>query len=154
MQQLSEQTGRRYRLPSEAEWEYACRAGSVTPYHWGSTITPQQANYDGNYSYNGSATGASQEKTVPVGQFESNAFGLFDMHGNVLEWCEDRWHNRYHEAPADGCVRTDGNGGRRVIRGGSWYSDPEFLRSAYRIWGSPDYRNYSLGFRLAQDISL
>lgn len=91
---LSEQTGRAYRLPSEAEWEYACRAGTETPFHFGARLTADQANFYGNSTYNGSAKGEYRKRTVPVGSFPPNAFGLYDMHGNVWEWCQDAWHGQ------------------------------------------------------------
>lgn len=101
---LSLQTGLRYRLPSEAEWEYACRAGTTTPFHFGERLRTDQANFDGNFTYNGSTKDEYRAKTVPVGSFAPNDFGLHDMHGNVWEWCEDTWHDNYRGAPADGSV--------------------------------------------------
>ena len=117
---LSEQTGRIYRLSSEAEWEYACRAGTVTPFHFGPHITTDQANFDGNYTYNGSAKGEHRQQTVPVGSFPPNAFELYDMHGNVWEWCQDIWHGSYEGAPNDdsaweGEEKGVPRGGRRVL---------------------------------------
>jgi len=146
---LAGQTGKPYHLPTEAEWEYACRAGTETPFHWGDTISPKQANYDGNYPYNGGAKGEYRQKTLPVGQLEPNAFGLYDMHGNVWEWCEDSWHDNYQSAPTDGSAWVDGNSANRVLRGGSWSSHGRSVRSAYRNRNGPDYRNYYFGFRLA-----
>ena len=99
---LSRETGREYILPSEAEWEYACRAGTTTPFHFGETITTDLANYNGNYTYGSGPKGVYREETTPVGSFSPNAFGLSDMHGNVWEWCEDNWHNNYEGAPTDG----------------------------------------------------
>jgi formylglycine-generating enzyme required for sulfatase activity len=102
---LREKTGKVYRLPSEAEWEYAARAGTVTPFWWGKSITPDQANYDGNYVYKGGGSkGAYREKTVPVNSFEASPWGLYQVHGNVWEWCEDRWHDDYNGAPGWGLV--------------------------------------------------
>lgn len=129
---------RGYRLPSEAEWEYACRAGTTTPFWWGSTITPKQANYDGNYTYNNGLKGEYRQKTVPVDSFEPNPFGLYQMHGNVWEWCEDCWNNSYNGAPADGSAWTTVNCSLRVLRGGSWYFIPWIVRSAGRVRDAAD----------------
>ena len=139
---LSKACGASYRLPSEAEWEYACRAGTVTPFWWGSSITPDQANYDGSADpyKGGGAKGEYRERTVPAKNFEANPWGLYQVHGNVWEWCEDRWHDSYADKPANlkttGHAWTTGESGLRVLRGGSWGSDPRFLRSAYRV-GTP-----------------
>ncbi|MEB3825989.1 formylglycine-generating enzyme family protein, partial [Phormidium sp. CCY1219] len=120
-EQLSEKTGRVYRLPSEAEWEYACRAGTTTPFHFGETITPELANYNGNYPYAEEEKGEYRKKTTPVGNFPPNAFGLQDMHGNVWEWCQDTWHANYNGAPSDGSAWDwGGDSGYRMRRGGSW----------------------------------
>jgi len=135
------------RLPSEAEWEYAARAGTSTQYWWGDDIGSNRAN--------GLETGSpwSGEQTSPVGSFEPNPFGVYDTAGNVWEWVQDLWHGNYNGAPADGSAwEVGGDGGRRVIRGGSWFIEPETLRSASRFGGSPGYRLYLLGFRLAQDV--
>ena len=139
---LSEQTGQSYRLPSEAEWEYACRAGTQTPYYTGGTINSDQANF-----------GKKHEKTLPVGSFAPNAFGLYDMHGNVWEWMQDCWHEDYENAPVDGSVWLKANGGncdRRVVRGGSWYLKPQYLRSALRDGNYTDDTYGFLGFRIAR----
>jgi formylglycine-generating enzyme required for sulfatase activity len=145
---LSEQTGRRYRLPSEAEWEYACRAGTDTPFHFGPRITTDQANFDGNYTYNGSAKGEYREKTVPVGSFPPNAFGLYNMHGNVWEWCQDAWHGNYNGAPMDGSAWEAGGAVARVVRGGSWDYGPVGARSACRHSDLPDRCFVSFGCRV------
>ena len=108
-QRLSEQTGDTYTLPSEAQWEYACRAGTTTPFHFGKTITPDQANYDGNYTYNGGPRGEYRQQTTPVGIFPPNDWGLYDMHGNVWEWCLDQWHPNYEGAPVDGSAWEGGD---------------------------------------------
>lgn len=143
-----------YRLLSEAEWEYAARAGTVTAFHTGQTITPAQANFDGNYTYNGSATGVYRKRTVPVGEFAANAFGLHDMHGNVWEWTQDCWNGDYRGAPSDGAARTTGDCTFRVLRGGSWGHPPGGLRSAYRARGTSSGRDDSLvGFRVARTIT-
>ncbi len=132
---LSNDTGRLYRLPSEAEWEYACRAGTKTPFHVGETLTTEVANYNGGYTYGNGPKGKYREQTTSVTEFKiANAFGLSDMHGNVWEWCQDIWHDNYRGAPTDGSAwMVDGNNSRRVLRGGSWISLPEFCRSACRI---------------------
>lgn len=147
-QWLTEQTGRAYRLPSEAEWEFACRAGTTTPFHFGERVTPDQANFDGNYPYNDSAEGKNRKKTVPVGSFPPNAFGLYDMHGNVWEWCEDRWHGNFEGAPTDGSAWDSGGDQSRVVRGGSWDIIPRLCRAASRSYFASDSRSSSLGFRV------
>ncbi len=146
---LSKKTGREYRLPTEAEWEYACRAGTTTPFHFGETISTDLANYDGNYTYGEGVKGESRGQTTPVGYFKvANAFGLSDMHGNVWEWCEDDWHEDYENAPTDGSARFSEEGNRKVIRGGSWTDNPTFSRSAYRDYDARVDRNDSLGLRV------
>lgn len=134
---LSAYTGQPYRLPSEAEWEYACRVGTTTPFHFGDMITTELANYDGNYSYNGGPQGEYRATTTPVDQFGiANAFGLSDMHGNVSEWCADQWHSSYENAPTDGSAWSDETGSEQrlyVRRGGSWYYGPRLCRSAVRV---------------------
>ncbi|MGF1520660.1 MAG: formylglycine-generating enzyme family protein [Nodosilinea sp.] len=151
-------TDRQYRLPTEAEWEYACRAGTTTPFHFGETITTELANYRGTdneeYKWSGSygdgPKGEYREETTPVNQFEgANAFGLCDMHGNVWEWCQDHWHDNHEGAPTDGSAWIEGGDSkRRILRGGSWNDDPRNCRSAYRYTSEPDYRPYGIGFRV------
>ena len=151
-------TNRQYRLPTEAEWEYACRAGTTTPFHFGKTITTELANYRGTdneeYKWSGSygdgPKGEHREETTPVNQFEgANAFGLCDMHGNVWEWCQDHWHSSYKGAPTDGSAWIEGGSSeRRILRGGSWYSIPGFCRSAYRLSYGPGNGDYDDGFRV------
>ncbi len=149
---LSQKAGREYRLPSEAEWEYACRAGTTTPFHFGETITPELANYDGNYTYGSGSKGKYVEKTTPVGSFKvANAFGLYDMHGNVWEWCADNWHNTYEGAPTDGSAwsnNNDNDNHSRMLRGGSWSFDPWYCRSAGRYYLGPVDRGSLIGFRV------
>ena len=147
---LSLKTGKQYRLPSEAEWEYACRAGTTTPFYCGETITPDLANYDGNHTYYGSGSqGAYRGQTTEVGTFLANVFGLYDMHGNVWEWCLDHWHDNYQGAPTNGTAWvTDGNSDGRLGRGGSWLDNPGNCRSAYRSYFAPGAQNYALGFRV------
>ncbi|MEW6497794.1 MAG: formylglycine-generating enzyme family protein [Cyanobacteriota bacterium] len=149
---LSQKTGRQYRLPSEAEWEYACRAGTTTSFHFGETITPELANYDGEYTYGAGVKGDYREETTPVGSFGvANAFGLYDMHGNVWEWCADQWHENYEGAPTDGRAWLDENDNYnqiRVLRGGSWNNNPRLCRSASRINGDAGYWYDPFGFRV------
>ena len=106
---LSQRTGRNYTLPSEAQWEYACRAGTTTPFHFGATISPDVANYDGNYTYGTGSKGIYREQTTDVASFPANAWGLHDMHGNVWEWCLDEWHDSYEGAPTDGSAWMEGD---------------------------------------------
>jgi formylglycine-generating enzyme required for sulfatase activity len=147
---LSKLTGGEYRLPSEAEWEYACRAGTTTAFHFGETITGELANYDAIYTYADEPDGEYRQQTIPVGQFPPNVFGLYDMHGNVWEWCADTWHNNYDGAPTDGSVWIkNGNDNRSLLRGGSWFFNPNCCRSAYRCdLNRRDGNNYFLGFRV------
>ncbi|MBW4434306.1 MAG: SUMF1/EgtB/PvdO family nonheme iron enzyme [Pelatocladus maniniholoensis HA4357-MV3] len=147
---LSLKTGREYRLPSEAEWEYACRAGTTTPFYFGETITTDLANYNGNYIYGDAPKGKYREETTPVGYFPPNAFGLYDMHGNVWELCADDWHDNYAGAPTDGSAWQSDNK-KLVLRGGSWGNDPEDCRSACRgnsIRAERDGIGSPLGFRV------
>lgn len=146
VKKLSAKTGQKYRLPSEAEWEYAARAGTTTAYAFGATLSASQANFSE------SQTG----KTVRVGSYPANGFGLSDMHGNVWEWVQDCWHDNYQGAPADGRAwETECSGeARRVLRGGSWSDFPRGLRSAGRYWGTPDYRYVNTGVRIARTFSL
>ena len=152
---LSVKTGKPYRLLSEAEWEYAARGGTTTPFHFGSTISTSQANYDGNYTYGGGVKGVYRRRTVAVGTFPTNGFGLYDLHGNVWEWVEDCWSGNYLGAPADGSAWESGDCSRRVLRGGSWDSLPRYLRSAcrdrYRIGSG--YRSIFIGFRVARTLT-
>jgi len=147
---LSKLTGREYRLPSEAEWEYACRAGTTTPFYFGETITGELANYDAGYTYADEPKGEYREETTPVGQFPPNAFGLYDMHGNVWEWCADTWHDNYDGAPTDGSAWIEnGDDNRSPPRGGSWYFLPNYCRSACRDSNyRRDYNSNNLGFRV------
>jgi formylglycine-generating enzyme required for sulfatase activity len=158
---LSQRTGRQYTSPSEAQWEYACRAGTSTPFSFGDTITPDLANYNGTYTYANGLKGVYRKQTTPVGMFPANAWGLHDMHGNVWEWCLDDWHGSYEGAPVDGCAWLDGGDGQssnreggtrllrtRLLRGGSWGSGPRFCRSAYRNHLVPDFAGIGLGFRV------
>ena len=138
-----------FRLPSEAEWEYACRAGTTTPFAFGETISTDQANYNGNYTYGNGRKGVFRYKTTPVGSFQPNAWRLYDMHGNVWEWCQDWSHDSYSGAPADGIAWETPLGQYRVLRGGSRDSDPGGCRSAHRLNNTPDRRYNCIGFRVA-----
>jgi formylglycine-generating enzyme required for sulfatase activity len=137
---------RPYRLPTEAEWEYACRAGTRTPFHFGKTISTDQANYNGNFKYGDGKIGVSRGKTTPVGSFPANAFGLFDMHGNVYQWCQDREGDYPRNEVVDPKGPEDGKG--RVMRGGCFYEPPGSCRSASRTWADPEASFRSFGFRL------
>jgi formylglycine-generating enzyme required for sulfatase activity len=158
---LTQLTQRSYRLPSEAEWEYACRATTVTPFHFGTTITTDLANYSGvNWEYQGNLCnhgfygqgpqGEDRRETTPVGYFRvANAFGLSDLHGNVREWCADYWHSNYDDAPTDGTAWLDGgDSSKRVLRGGSWNVGPTKCRSSYRVKYSAEASLYDVGFRV------
>jgi formylglycine-generating enzyme required for sulfatase activity len=148
---LAKISGRDYRLPSEAEWEYACRAGTTTPFHFGEAIAPNLANYDGNYTYGLAPLGEYRQRTVAIGSFPvANAFGLCDMHGNVWEWCADPWHDNYHQAPCDGNVwEAGGIQNHRLLRGGSWYCLPSLCRAAQRHWDQADHGGSGISFRVA-----
>jgi formylglycine-generating enzyme required for sulfatase activity len=148
---LSLRTGRRYGLPSEAQWEYACRAGTTTPFAFGQTITPELANYVGNFTYGDGPKGTYRQQTTDVGTFPANAWGLQDMHGNVWEWCMDHMHESYEGAPGDGRPWLDpaaAEGAPRLLRGGSWCNVPWICRSASRVRFDPDARYYYIGFRV------
>ncbi len=146
---LSDWTSRTYRLPSEAEWEYACRAETTTPFHFGETITGALANYDARAVYRSEPKGEYRQQTTDVGTFPPNAFGLYDMHGNVWEWCADHWHENYQGAPIDGSAwLSDDQNASRLLRGGSWSFNPAYCRSAYRSYHVPASRNFTLGFRV------
>jgi formylglycine-generating enzyme required for sulfatase activity len=132
---LSAHTGKLYTLPSEAQWEYACRAGTTTPFHFGETITTDLANYDGKYTYGAGPKGIYRGTTTDVGSFPPNRFGLYDMHGNVLEWCLDHYHDSYKGAPNDGSAWIDPKANEnetRILRGGSWRNSPKHCRCAFR----------------------
>src|SRR5262249_37460653 len=169
VKKLCQKTGKRFRLPTEAEWEYACRAGTTTPFYFGETISTDQANYDGNYTYEAlpkppaayvtrvimwllgpslyrkGKKGVYREKTTPVGSFPANAWGLFDMHGNVWEWCED-WYGPYAKEDIKDPQGVN-NGVARVLRGGSWDNGPRNCRSARRLGFLPHWQ-YPWGCRV------
>ncbi|MBE9251747.1 formylglycine-generating enzyme family protein [Dolichospermum sp. LEGE 00240] len=147
-EKLSQRTGKKYRLPSEAEWEYACRAGTTTPFYFGESITPELVNYDGNYSYASAPKGQYRQQTTDVGTFPPNAFGLYDMHGNLWEWCQDDYKENYTNAPIDGSALTDLSSAYKLLRGGSWGSDPGNCRSAYRDFNDLVIDGNAIGFRV------
>ena len=152
---LSQRTARHYTLPSEAQWEYACRAGTTTPFHFGETISAELANYDARKVYGDSEKGEYRQQTTEVASFPANPWGLHDMHGNVWEWCLDHWHYSYEGAPEDGSawLNEDANKSQdqnwRLLRGGSWLIGPRSCRSACRFIGArPDDRGRNFGFRV------
>ena len=152
-QKLSQRKGKSYRLPSEAEWEYACRAGTKTPFSFGDNITPDLVNYNGNYPYKSAPKGKYREQTTDVGTFPPNAFGLYDMHGNVWEWCEDDWHENYINAPTDGSAWNSRSGSNtKMLRGGSWDYFAGYCRAALRLGHSRDARYYGFGFRVVSSL--
>ena len=149
---LSEKTGKYYRLPSEAEWEYACRAGTTTPFHFGDIITTKVANFNGDYTYNSSPKGVNRRETTNVGIFPANYWGLHDLHGNVWEWCEDDWSSNYENAPTDGIVVKDQNSRTKLLRGSSWFDYPRNCRSACRDFNTRHYRSYNIGLRVCCEL--
>lgn len=155
----TETNGARYRLPSEAEREYAARAGTMTPFWWGRAVSPEQASYDHREVYAGGATrGHFQASTVPVRHYAPNGWGLYQMHGNVWEWTADCYVDTYQDKPAqllrDGAVpRTDRGCDRRSLRGGAFNRHPKTLRAAYRTGLDPDFRGHSIGFRVARTVA-
>ena len=156
---LLRKTGRTYRLSSEAEWEYACRARTITPFYFGETITTRLANYCGQDrkihrrlykgTYGDEPNGVDRQQTTEVDSFPANAFGLCDMHGNVWEWCADNHRQNYQGAPSDGSIWVnEENSESRILRGGSWNSPPQICRSAFRSLDNPSNRNNQIGFRV------
>lgn len=151
--EASEKTGKLIRLPSETEWEYACRAGTTTPFHFGETITAELVNYDGNNPYGDAPKGEYRNKTVNVDSFSPNAWGLYQMHGNVWEWCEDVWHENYNGIPQDGSAWLDGGEqSKRLLRGGAWDSYARACRSAIRYGRGAGNWYYSFGLRVVVSI--
>ena len=152
--------GRRYRLPTEAEWEYACRAGTTSTFYTGDSLSSQDANFNGNYPYGEGEAGPYLRRTAPVGTYRPNAFGLYDMHGNVSEWCADFYDPDYYEGspeedplgPPFGVTPSDFGGFHMVVRGGSWVDDARGCRSAYRFRAMPETQYRIIGFRVACDI--
>jgi formylglycine-generating enzyme required for sulfatase activity len=155
-----QKTGRHYRLPTEAEWEYACRAGTTTPFAFGKSLSSKQANFNGLFPYGGVDKGPYLRKTMKVGSFAPNAWGLYDMHGNVAEWCSDFYDKDYYKkspaldphGPLNGVLSTDYNGFYRVIRGGSWLDDARACRSAYRYRAMPHEPNRLIGVRVVCNV--
>ena len=151
--QLSVIVGRELRLPTEAEWEYACRGKTKTPFYFGKTISPELANYNGDYSYGQGKVGEYRHQTTKVGSFTANIFGLYDMHGNVAEWCTDAWHDNYHHAPTDGSAwQSNKRRDPRILRGGSWLHLPGSCRSAHRLHSAPESKSDAFGFRIASSV--
>jgi formylglycine-generating enzyme required for sulfatase activity len=150
---LSSKTGKTYRLLSEAEREYVTRAGTTTPFWWGSSISTSQANYIGTYTYGGGVKGEYRLRTLPVDSFAPNPWGLFQVHGNVLDWVEDCYNDSYRGALSDGSAWTSGDCTFRVNRGGSWRSLPQHLRSAARSWAGTGVRDSYLGFRVGRTLT-
>ncbi len=150
---LTRRTGKPYRLPSEAEWEYTARAGTTTAFWWGDTISPDAANYNGNYAYGpGGRTGVYRAGTVSVEAFDPNPWGLYHMHGNAWEWCVDVWSPDYADGPADQTPRHTGDARIRVLRGGSWLNGPSVLRAAQRLGDPAAFRHPTFGFRIARSL--
>jgi formylglycine-generating enzyme required for sulfatase activity len=150
-QRLSQRFGRTYALPSEAQWEYACRAGTTTPFHFGATLTPDLASYASNNTYANGPKGGYRQETTEVAGFPANPWGLYDMHGNVWEWCLDQWQGNYQGAPVDGSAWLDSNVNKdkeRLVRGGSWLNHPANCRSAYRYNSHPENRYSDVSFRV------
>ncbi len=165
---LRRKTQKDYRLPTEAQWEYACRAGTTTPFYFGETLSTELANFDGNYTYGPGSKGEYREGTTPVKSFPANAWGIYDMHGNVYEWCLDPWHNSYQDKTQtdsevwdeeqsaeqylldeNNVIQLLSNQRIRVLRGGSWNNNPRYCRSADRDRNYPDFRNnVDIGFRV------
>ncbi|MEY2911457.1 MAG: hypothetical protein RLZZ184_766, partial [Cyanobacteriota bacterium] len=147
-EKLSQRTGKGYRLPSESEWEYACRAGTTTPFYFGETITPELVNYNGNHPYAAAPKGQYRGQTTDVGIFPPNAFGLYDMHGNVWEWCLDDWHDNYINAPRNSTSWKSKNSRWKLLRGGSWFYRASYSRSANRFKLSRENTYSHVGFRV------
>ena len=146
---LSSISGRLYRLPSEAEWEYACRAHTASAFCYGDMITTEVCNYVGLHAYGAGPKGTYRHGPIPSGGFPPNAFGLHDMHGNLWEWCEDTWHDDYSNAPASGEPWTHGGTDERVLRGGSWHDPPDLCRSSCRLKLRPTEGEDFVGVRIA-----
>jgi len=147
---LSTMTGKNYRLPTEAEWEYACRAGTTTPFYFGETITADLVNYNGDYPYGDAPKGVYRGETTEVGSFPPNAFGIYDMHGNVLEWCADIYSSDYYKSSPPRNPTGPSTGRGRALRGGAWYGYARGARAAFRSYYSPDLRHNGVGFRLVR----
>ncbi len=152
-QKLSTLIGREFRLPTEAEWEYACRARTTTPFHFGANISTELANYNGEYAYDSGCEGEYRAGTTKVGSFSPNSFGLYDLHGNIAEWCIDTQHDRYDNAPVDGSAWVqEGSKAPRILRGGSWLHLPGGCRCANRLSSPPGSKSDAFGFRIASSV--
>ena len=152
-QRLSKQTGRSYQLPSETQWEYACRAGTSTPFSFGETITVEVANFNGEHTFRDEPRGFYFHSTNEFGKFPPNAFGLYDMHGNLWEWCADNWLDDYTSSPRDSSSYQIRESRYRVARGGSWHEPPELCRSATRLRVLQSDADEFMGFRVVCDVS-
>jgi len=150
---LSQLTSKDYHLPSEAAWEYACRAESTTPFTFGETLNPEIANYDGTAAYGTGPTGHYRQQTTPAGKFPANDFGLYDMHGNIWEWCADHWHDNYGNAPRDSSAWQDQYFFACVLRGGAWNTQAPSCRAAARIWEAASEQSNHIGFRIACSLA-
>ena len=149
---LSKLINKNFRLPTEVEWEYACRANSITPFSFGETITTDLANFDGEQSYKQTPKGKFRQRLTPVGHFAANAFGLYDMHGNVWEWCADVWHENYIGAPTDGSAwLKNGDQSYCVQRGGSWIDRASNCRSAFRVGDIAHNSDHIVGLRVCME---
>ena len=146
IEKLNQEYGGGFRLPTEAEWEYGCRAGTTTPFHYGATLSSAQANYNGTISYNNGQVGEFRQSTTNIGSFPPNAWGLYDMHGNVCEWCQDRFDSETDDSLAPGLES-------HVLRGGAWNYEPRYCRAAFRDRRTPHMLASVLGFRLARDAN-
>jgi formylglycine-generating enzyme required for sulfatase activity len=151
-QRLSKKTGRNYRLPSETQWEYVCRAGTYTPFSFGETLTTEIANYNGMHTFAKEPRSVYGHVTTPGGTFPPNPFGLYDMHGNLWEWCADSWLDDYSTTPRDGSAYQTRSDPYRVARGGSWHEPPDLCRSAVRIRFNQSDAEEVIGFRVVSDI--
>ncbi len=151
-QRLSKKAGRNYHLPSEAQWEYACRAGTSTPFSFGGTLTTGLANFNGEHIFKHEPPGVYFHATNEAGKYPPNAFGLYDMHGNVWEWCADNWVDEYSSAPRDGSAYQNKDSAYRVVRGGSWHEPPENCRSATRLRALLSDAEEFIGFRVICDV--
>lgn len=152
IKKINSKSVKSYRLPTEAEWEYAARGGTTTPFYFGNTISTSQANYNGNYTYNGGQKGKYRKQTTQAGTFNPNKYGLHDMHGNVWEWCQDWYGKNYYTSSPSKIPLGPASGSHRVIRGGSWNASPRDLRSAHRRRVDPNWHSSYLGFRLVLPV--
>ncbi|MGB8980936.1 MAG: formylglycine-generating enzyme family protein [Anaerolineales bacterium] len=152
-QQLSKKTGRNYQLPSETQWEYACRAGTTSPFSFGETITIDVVNFNGEHTFRDEPRGRYIHVTTPGGTFPPNAFGLYDMHGNLWEWCADNWLDDYSSSPRDGSSYQNKDSRVRVVRGGSWHEPPDLCRSATRLRVLQSDAEEVIGFRVVCDVA-